>query len=73
MLSPSDVKLLKEIFVVKEEFNKFRDQVMTMFDKVMKELLAIREENAIFKGRIYDHEEKIEVLEKIHPQSRHAS
>lgn len=74
-LNSIDISNLKSIFVTKDEFEdrlgSFRNEVFNRLDRVLKELLNIREENAIFKAKIDDHDERIEVLEKVHPQGRH--
>lgn len=40
-------------------------------DKTMKELKEIREEITVLGGRVSNHSDRIEVLEKIHPQGAH--
>lgn len=47
-----------------EKARKYRDQILTSVDGVMKELLAEREERALLSARVYNHEERIENLEK---------
>jgi len=49
----------------KDEFYKAMDKLMGRFDKVDKEMAAIG-------FRTKDHEERIEILEKIHPSDQHA-
>lgn len=39
----------------------------------MGDLQAIREEQRVLSHRSKDHEDKIQALEKIHPEGRHAA
>lgn len=50
-----------------EKARKYRDQILTSVDGVMKELVSEREERALLSARVYNHEERIEKLEKVNP------
>jgi len=47
---------------------KFKDEVMTGLDKVMGELEDIREEKTVQSHQLSNHEDRIETLEKLHPE-----
>lgn len=54
-----------------KKFDKYRDEVMTMLDKIMGELITIRQENAIFNAKFIkdeqilgQHEIRLDKLEK---------
>lgn len=54
-----------------EKAQKYRDQILTSVDGVMKELISEREERVLLSARVYNHEERIEKLEKVElPLSR---
>ncbi len=70
------VKTLDERIDEKLEntFRKFRDEIMVGIDQITGMFKKHEEEHEILSGqhkRLIDIEEKVEVLEKIHPQSRH--
>lgn len=72
--SPSQINFLKDTFVTKSEFqskiDSLRDDIFTRLDGLLKELLAIREENSIFHAKLSDHEEKLDNLERARPQNQ---
>ena len=81
MLSKSDIKLIKELFddsfqigfsQVRNHFEneviKFKDEIITRLDKVLKELKTVREEQTAQSGnksQIEDCENRIHKLEQI--------
>ena len=50
----------------KDEFYERTDQIMT-------ELKDMREEMTVFNGRVADHGDRLEDLEKIHPHGHHVA
>ncbi|HLC87825.1 MAG TPA: hypothetical protein VJG66_02110 [Patescibacteria group bacterium] len=54
----------EEKFVTREEFNQKHDLVMTTLDKVLKEVLASRQEEIINSQRFNDHDQEIGGLKK---------
>lgn len=48
-----------------EKAQKYRDQILTSVDGVMKELITEREERSFLSSRVYNHEDRIEKLEKV--------
>lgn len=42
-----------------QKITVFKDQIITLIDKVMGELQAIRQSNEIFTGRIYQHNDQL--------------
>lgn len=61
---------------VREMMKKFRSDFATMKDEIIGELVKSREETTILKGdhqRVLDLEDKMEDLEKIHPQGQHVT
>jgi hypothetical protein len=62
----------KKIFLTKEEFFAFKDQILTSLDAVMGELKAMREELIVTNyrqrentDRIDVHEERLRILEEV--------
>ncbi|MEK7521841.1 MAG: hypothetical protein AAB599_03525 [Patescibacteria group bacterium] len=77
MLTQEDLgeieQLIDEKVVEKIKLLPTKDEFFEKMDQVMGELQAIRDEHTMRDGRIDDHEERIENLEKIHPQDTHAA
>ena len=62
------------IFSIKAMLTDFRSEMAGMKDEIISELVKSREETTILKGdhqRVLDLEDKMEDLEKIHPQGQH--
>ena len=57
---------------IEQIMTKFRSDMFTKIDPILKEVLTAREERPIMVHRQEDHEDRIEVLEKIHPQGKHS-
>ena len=55
-------------FATKNDLTKVRSDLMNALDKILKELVASRETQEMMGHRVFEHEERITVLEKIHPQ-----
>jgi predicted nuclease with TOPRIM domain len=64
---------LEEKFDEKLKFLPTKDEFYTKMDEVMGELKAIREEQVIGSHQLGNHEDRLERLEKIHPQGQHAA
>ncbi len=60
MLTTRDINLLRDIFVIKDEFKKFTAKVLERLDAVMGELKAIREEQMLVSGRVSEHSDFLE-------------
>lgn len=67
-----EFNIVKQELVDKETFfekvTKFKDDIMTMLDKVMKELKDFREEQTVissYKEQIEDHETRIGKVEEV--------
>ena len=77
ILSEADIDYLenrlKETFPTKEEFTRFKEKMFNTLDKILKEVVASREEQIVLSGRTSDHEDRIETLEEIHPPGKHSS
>ena len=60
-------------FVTKEDLKYLptKEEYYAREDKTMKELKEIREELTVIGGRVSDHSDKIEALERIHPDGVH--
>ena len=54
------------------KFTDFRDNFYTKIDPILKEVPASREERSTLSAQIRRNEERIEKLEKIHPNCSHA-
>ena len=62
-LTISDIKKLTDVFVTKEDFAKFRYEVLTGQDQMINILKRVEEEMTVIHHRVYDENEKR--LEKI--------
>ena len=72
MLTQKDIDQIEEIMDQKlDEKLKLlptKDEFFTQMGEVMGELKAIREEHATQSLRLSNHEDRIETLEKLHPE-----
>jgi hypothetical protein len=81
-----DLKTWKDGFaLVLREINKLEDQinevkgkqvesesrVINLVDKVLGEVVAMRQEQVVHHGQYYDLTERMEKLEALHPQGQH--
>lgn len=77
MLTESDIayleKRFKETFPTKYEFGKFKDDLFTKLDKILKEVVTGRQEQTVISAKNSDHEDRITSLEEIHPLGKHTS
>ena len=82
MLTTDDFQKLTQVLVIKEEFEELKEKVsnlptkqefFTKMDEVMNELKTIREEHVVLNGKVDRTDERVENLEKIHPDGTHAS
>ncbi|MBL7159716.1 hypothetical protein ISS85_04520 [Candidatus Microgenomates bacterium] len=77
MLTEKDVdyleQRLRDVFATKDEFTKYRSELINKLDKILQEIVASRQEQEIISRHSSDYEERISLLEKIHPQSQHPS
>lgn len=77
ILSENDIAYLeerfREVFATKEDFEKYRSDLMEKLDQILKEILVSREEQTILAHHSSDHSDRIESLEKIHPAGVHIS
>lgn len=79
-LTKTDIQSLREIFLTKSEFDlrmdeqeekieehlkQYRNGILNKLDKILKEILASREEQTLLSHKVSDHEERITKLE--HP------
>ena len=81
LVTKDDVKLIVEAavwertdsFVTKDDIKHLptKEEFYQKMDEVMGELKAIREEQTLLAHRLPDHEDRLEKLEKIHPDYRH--
>ena len=51
---------------------KFRDDFYTKIDPILKEVVTNRDERTLLSAHSKDHTDRIENLEKIHPQGKHS-
>ncbi|MBI2590796.1 MAG: hypothetical protein HYW33_02865 [Candidatus Blackburnbacteria bacterium] len=75
MLTQQDLEqieeLIEEKIVERIRLLPTRDEFFSKMDELITELKAMREEHAVSKGQVIDHEERLESLEEIHPQGKH--
>jgi len=75
MLTQKDLDQIENI--VDEKLNErlkllpTKDEFFTSQDELLGEIKSFREEMTLIPDRLADHTDKIEKLEKIHPQGRH--
>lgn len=62
----------REVFATKEEFKKYRSDVIDKLDEILKEIVANRQEQKVLARRSSD-DDRLEALEKIHPRGQHAA
>lgn len=71
-IAASQIKLQDEL---RDSFREFQSLIQGLVDPIMGELIKNREEQTLLNGRsakINHIEEKLEKLERIHPQNQHA-
>lgn len=66
-----DIRLDRQKDEIIEEFKKFRSDFYDKIDPILKEVKASQEERLILSDHSQNQSDRIEVLEKIHPQGRH--
>lgn len=55
---------LGDVFVTKEDFTRYRSELMDKLDKILKEILASREEQTVLADQVSGHEDRIMTLEE---------
>ena len=65
-----DVKLDEQEQQFEGKLTEFKSEFFDKIDPVLKEVTASREERTLQSDRISNHEDRIEKLEKIHPQGK---
>jgi hypothetical protein len=51
------------------KFLPTKDEFYEAMDQIMGELKAIREEQALLTGEVSDHDDRLELLEELHPNN----
>lgn len=73
LLSEKDIQnleeRLKEVFVTKKEFQKYRSDLFDKLDTILKEVQTSREEQTVIGHRLADHENRLETLEESRPST----
>jgi|SRR3989344_5836886 len=87
-LTQADVDFLKNTFATKSDLDnsldkqeqkfeakitEFKDEFYTKIDPILKEVVASREERIMCAEQHRRNQDRIEKLEKVHPQGRHLS
>ena len=74
ILSEKDVdyleQRLRDVFVTKDEFTKYRSELIDKLDEILKEILTSRQEQRILSQRSSDHEERTSTLEETRSQDQ---
>lgn len=65
-----DVKLDEQEQQFEGKLTEFKSEFFDKIDPVLKEVTANREDRTLQSDRISNHEDRIEKLEKIHPQRK---
>lgn len=63
-LTQRDFDELGELFVTKSEFADYRRELMDKLDKILKEILASREEQTVLAHQVSGHEDRIVTIEQ---------
>lgn len=75
-LSKQEFKFENKLDEIEQKFEakltEFRDDFYTKIDPILKEVTASREDRTIGAEQHRRNEERIEKLEKIHPQGKHS-
>ncbi|MFC1727603.1 hypothetical protein ACFL0Y_03720 [Patescibacteria group bacterium] len=66
-------KRLKEIFPTKDEFRKLKSDIFDKLDAILKEIQVGQEERVIQSRQMTRLKDQVSVLQKIHPQGKHAA
>jgi hypothetical protein len=66
-----DEKLEEQEETFERKIVEVKSDFFEKIDPILKEVTASREERVVINGRISEIEERIEPLEKIHPQGKH--
>ena len=56
---------------IQELITEFKSDMFTKIDPILKEVVTARDERPIITEKQSNHEDRIEALEKIHPQGEH--
>ena len=71
LLTEKDVDYLEQrfkgVFATKDDLQKLKDELMNKLDRILKEILASRQEQTVLSHQVSDHEDRISTLEEIHP------
>jgi len=62
-ITNKDIDKMKEVFVTKDEFQGFRDEMLKGQDKIMGELEKIREDRVFAKAKDDELERRLEKVE----------
>ena len=73
MLTEQDIEQIEEVIEDKIKDLPTKDEMFTRMDAIMGELKAIREEMIIVSHKALKNTDRIESIENIHPQGKHAS
>lgn len=67
MITEKDADLLesrfRKIFATKEELQKMKSDLLDKLDSILKEILAMREEETVLAHQVSNHEDRITALE----------
>jgi hypothetical protein len=76
ILTEHDVDYLetrfKEVFVTKDVMTKTKSDLMDTLDKILKEVIATRDEITVLAHHSTGHTDRLEKLEKLHPHYKHS-
>lgn len=71
-LTEADINLLenrfKRVFATKEELTQLKSDLLDKLDAIFGEVVATREEISLLSAHSREHFDRIEALEKIHPE-----
>ena len=72
-LTKLDIEQIKEIVekIVEAKISKLRTELLNKFDEIIGMFKGNQEDHEILVEKNRNYEERIETLEKIHPQSQH--
>lgn len=76
-LTEKDIDYLEErfqkTFVTKDDLRQTKSDLLNVLDKILKEVVANRQERTLLANRSIKHSERLEKLEAIHPRYQHSA
>ena len=62
---------LQDVFATKDDLLKVKSDLINHLDKILKEIIASRQEQTIIGHQVTENHQRISALEQIHPGGQH--